>query len=92
MGIAKREKAWKDKILPGKQYSIDEALKMVKEFATSKFNGGASQGDAMAPSSRLRSKQRGRSGPCQSTQPVGGWRWYMWVAGPKKPSLPSSRS
>src|SRR6188768_2616733 len=38
MAIAKREKAWKDKIQPGKQYSIDDALKMVKEFATAKFN------------------------------------------------------
>src|SRR5882672_1459703 len=38
MAIAKREKAWKDKIQPGQQYSIDDALKMVKEFATAKFN------------------------------------------------------
>ena len=38
MAIAKREKAWKNKIQPGKQYSIDDALKMVKEFATAKFN------------------------------------------------------
>ena len=38
MAIAKREKAWKDKLQPGKQYSIDEALKLVKEFATAKFN------------------------------------------------------
>src|SRR6186713_1329352 len=38
MAIAKREKAWKDKIQPGKQYSIDDALKLVKQFATAKFN------------------------------------------------------
>ena len=38
MAIAKREKAWKSKIVPGKQYPIDDALKMVKEFATAKFN------------------------------------------------------
>src|SRR5687767_11414074 len=38
MAITKREKAWKDKLPPGKQYSIDEALKLVKEFATAKFN------------------------------------------------------
>jgi len=38
MAIAKREKAWKSKLAPGKQYSIDDALKMVKEFATAKFN------------------------------------------------------
>jgi large subunit ribosomal protein L1 len=38
MAIAKREKAWKAKLLPGKQYPIDDALKMVKEFATAKFN------------------------------------------------------
>ena len=35
---AKREKAWKTKLSPGKQYPIDEALKLVKEFATAKFN------------------------------------------------------
>ena len=38
MAIAKREKAWQNKIQPGKQYPIDDALKMVKEFATAKFN------------------------------------------------------
>jgi large subunit ribosomal protein L1 len=35
--VAKRMKAWKGKLVPGKQYSADEALKMVKEFATAKF-------------------------------------------------------
>jgi large subunit ribosomal protein L1 len=34
----KRAKAWKSKLTPGKQYPIDDALKMVKEFATAKFN------------------------------------------------------
>ena len=38
MRVSKREKAWKSKLAPGKQYSIDEALKLVKEFATAKFN------------------------------------------------------
>src|SRR5690348_17290325 len=38
MAEAKRVKAWKAKLTPGKQYSIDEALKLVKEFATAKFN------------------------------------------------------
>src|SRR6187401_696953 len=38
MAIAKREKAWKSKLAPGKQYPIDDALKLVKEFATAKFN------------------------------------------------------
>jgi large subunit ribosomal protein L1 len=38
MAEAKRVKAWKSKLTPGKQYSIDEALKLVKEFATAKFN------------------------------------------------------
>jgi large subunit ribosomal protein L1 len=38
MAVTKREKAWKSKLTPGKQYSIDEALKLVKEFATAKFN------------------------------------------------------
>ena len=36
--IAKRVKAWKSKIVPGKAYSIDEALGLVKEFAKAKFN------------------------------------------------------
>ena len=35
---AKRIKTWKDKIQPGKQYPIDDALKLVKELATAKFN------------------------------------------------------
>src|ERR1044071_2268653 len=38
MAIAKREKTWKAKLAPGKQYPVDEALKLVKEFATAKFN------------------------------------------------------
>jgi len=35
---AKRMKAWKDKIVPGKAYPIDEALGLVKQFAKAKFN------------------------------------------------------
>jgi large subunit ribosomal protein L1 len=38
MAETKREKAWKSKLTPGKQYSVDDALKLVKEFATAKFN------------------------------------------------------
>jgi len=38
MAQTKREKAWKSKLAPGKQYPVDEALKLVKEFATAKFN------------------------------------------------------
>jgi large subunit ribosomal protein L1 len=38
MAATKREKAWKSKLTPGKQYPVDEALKLVKEFATAKFN------------------------------------------------------
>jgi large subunit ribosomal protein L1 len=37
MALAKRVKAWKAKLTPGKQYPVDEALKLVKEFATAKF-------------------------------------------------------
>jgi large subunit ribosomal protein L1 len=33
----KRMQAWKTKLTPGKQYPLDEALKLVKEFATAKF-------------------------------------------------------
>jgi large subunit ribosomal protein L1 len=36
--VAKRIKAWKSKLTPGKQYSIDEALGLVKEFAKAKFD------------------------------------------------------
>jgi large subunit ribosomal protein L1 len=35
--VAKRAKAWTSKIHPGKQYPIDEALALVKEFAKAKF-------------------------------------------------------
>jgi large subunit ribosomal protein L1 len=37
MAVAKRQKPWKEKLTPGKQYPVDEALKLVKEFATAKF-------------------------------------------------------
>jgi large subunit ribosomal protein L1 len=36
--VAKRIKAWKSKIVPGKAYPIDEALGLVKEFSKAKFN------------------------------------------------------
>ena len=36
--LAKRIKSWKEKLPPGKSYPIDEALKLVKELATAKFN------------------------------------------------------
>mgnify|MGYP000877932562 CR=1 FL=1 len=36
--VAKRIKAWKGKLQAGKQYPVDDALKMVKEFASAKFN------------------------------------------------------
>jgi large subunit ribosomal protein L1 len=38
MAMAKRQKAWKEKLQPGKQYPVEEALKLVKEFASAKFN------------------------------------------------------
>jgi large subunit ribosomal protein L1 len=38
MPVAKKQKAWASKIAPGKQYPVDDALKLVKEFATAKFN------------------------------------------------------
>src|SRR5271154_731688 len=37
MALVKRQKPWKEKVAPGKQYPLDEALKLVKEFATAKF-------------------------------------------------------
>jgi large subunit ribosomal protein L1 len=36
--VAKRIKPWKAKLPPGKSFPIDEALTLVKEFATAKFN------------------------------------------------------
>src|SRR3954467_13446076 len=36
--VSKKQKAWASKLPQGKVYSVDEALKLVKEFATSKFN------------------------------------------------------
>src|SRR6202167_2441467 len=38
--VAKRVKAAKAKVTPGKHYAVDEALKLVKELATSKFVEG----------------------------------------------------
>jgi len=38
MAVTKRVKAWKAKLTPGKTYPVEEALKLVKEFATAKFN------------------------------------------------------
>lgn len=35
--VAKRVKAWKDKIPPGKYFPIDQAISLVKQFATAKF-------------------------------------------------------
>ena len=35
--VAKRMQPWKTRLTPGKQYPIDDALKLVKEFATAKF-------------------------------------------------------
>src|ERR1700754_3242270 len=35
---SKKQKAWASKLPQGKVYSVDEALKLVKEFATAKFN------------------------------------------------------
>ena len=35
--VAKRQKPWVAKIQPGKTYSIDDALGLVKEFASAKF-------------------------------------------------------
>ena len=36
--VAKRQKAWKDRIEAGRMYSIDEALGLVKELAKAKFD------------------------------------------------------
>ena len=36
--VAKREKSWAEKVPAGKQFPLDDALKLVKELATAKFN------------------------------------------------------
>jgi large subunit ribosomal protein L1 len=36
--VAKKHKVWAEKLPHGKQYPIDEALKLVKEFAKAKFD------------------------------------------------------
>jgi large subunit ribosomal protein L1 len=36
--VAKRMKPWAEKIAPGKQYPIEDALALVKQFATAKFD------------------------------------------------------
>ncbi len=36
--LSKRVRAFKDKLQPGKIYSFDEAVALLKEFATAKFN------------------------------------------------------
>jgi len=38
MTTAKRMKEWSEKLPPGKQYPVDEALKLVKQYAKAKFN------------------------------------------------------
>jgi large subunit ribosomal protein L1 len=40
MKLVKRMKEWKEKLPPGKQYPVDEAVKLVKQYATAKFNEG----------------------------------------------------
>jgi large subunit ribosomal protein L1 len=38
MALSKRVKTWKEKLPPGRQYPVEEALKLVKEFAKAKFD------------------------------------------------------
>ena len=38
VAVVKRQKPWKERLAPGKQYTVDEALSLVKEFATAKFD------------------------------------------------------
>ena len=38
VAVAKRMKPWAEKIRPGKVYSLDEALALVKQFANAKFD------------------------------------------------------
>jgi large subunit ribosomal protein L1 len=36
--LPKRMKGWTSKVLPGKQYDVDAAFALIKEFATAKFD------------------------------------------------------
>ncbi len=36
--VAKRAQAWKERLEPGKHYPLEDALKLVKEFAKAKFD------------------------------------------------------
>lgn len=36
--VFKRQRPWKERLVPGKQYGIDDALALVKEFANAKFD------------------------------------------------------
>ncbi|MFO1408165.1 MAG: 50S ribosomal protein L1 [Steroidobacteraceae bacterium] len=38
VAVAKRMKPWAEKLPPGKQYPLDEALGLVKQFASAKFD------------------------------------------------------
>ncbi len=38
--VFKRQKPWKERLVPGKQYGIDDALALVREFATARFDEG----------------------------------------------------
>jgi large subunit ribosomal protein L1 len=38
VAVAKRQKAWSEKLQPGRQYPIEEALALVKELANAKFD------------------------------------------------------
>ena len=38
VAVAKRMKPWAEKIVPGKQYPIEDAIGIVKQFATAKFD------------------------------------------------------
>jgi large subunit ribosomal protein L1 len=38
VAVVKRQKAWKERVVPGRQYPVDDALAMVKQLASAKFD------------------------------------------------------
>ena len=38
VAVVKRQKPWKERLVPGRQYAVDEALSLVKEFANARFD------------------------------------------------------
>ena len=61
--VAKREKTWKSKLVPGKAYPIEEALGLVKEFASPVVPSSAMPSQPSSSRRRACAMKRAWSGP-----------------------------